>query len=79
MKARSVTHVEYEVLKAILKSKEIGMVIEQLRDYLTEPNHESSHKRFDEGVKHTASYMKNLMDRRVHRLPKKHTDYRPKQ
>ena len=54
MKARSVTHVEYEVLKAILKSKEIGMVIEQLRDYLTEPNHESSHKRNDEGVKNNA-------------------------
>jgi DNA-binding transcriptional MerR regulator len=79
MRARSVTHVEYEVLKAILKSKEIGMVIEQLRDYLTESNHESSQKRFDEGVKNAASYMKNLMDRRVHRLPKQHTDYRPKQ
>ncbi len=78
MRARSEIHVEYEVLRAILKSRELGIVLEELKKHLTDPNHEKSQERFVNGTKTALGFIENLMIRRVHRLPKSHPDYSEK-
>tara|TARA_R110002167_G_scaffold21928_1_gene79052 strand:+ start:313 stop:555 length:243 start_codon:yes stop_codon:yes gene_type:complete len=78
MRARSEIHVEYEVYKAILKSRELGIVLEELRKHLTEPNHEKSQERFVNGTKKALGFIENLMVRKVHRLPKTHPEYSEK-
>jgi len=79
MRAKTVIHVEYEVVKAILNSKEIGMVIEMVKDDLVPVDDERAEKRFNMGVKSVSQLFRNIADRRLHRIPKNHPDYRGKE
>jgi len=79
MRAKTVIHVEYEVVKAILNSKEIGLIIEMVKDDLVPVDDERAEKRFNMGVKSVSQLFRNIADRRLHRIPKNHPDYRGKE
>ena len=79
MRAATTTHVEYEVVKAILNSKEIGLIIEMVKDDLVPVDDEHAEKRFNMGVKSVSQLFRNIADRRLHRIPKNHPDYRGKE
>jgi len=74
MRAKTVTHVEYEIFEHILATIDIADV----KDRLVPPGDNVAEKRFNEGAKSAARYVKNLSDRRLHRLPNAHPDYRGK-
>jgi len=79
MRAKTKVHVEYEVFKAILDSEVIGDLIVDLKMDLVPTNDKVAEKRFNEGVKSASSYIHNLLERRRHRLPDKHEDYKEKE
>ena len=78
MRAKTVIHVEYEILKAILQSKEIGMVIERVKADMVPLNDTAAEKRFTKGVNQSAQFIRGMIDRRTHRLPLIHPDYAKK-
>ena len=78
MRAKTVTHVEYEVFNAILDSDVIADVVNDLKRDLVPQGDEVAQKRFDEGVKSAAKFIDNLATRRRHRLPQEHKDYEKK-
>ena len=78
VRAKTVTHVEYEVFKAILDSDLIAEVVNDLKRELVPQSDEVAQKRFDEGVKSAAKFINNLAIRRRHRLPQEHNDYEDK-
>lgn len=79
MRAKTQVHVEYEVFKAILDSEAIGELIEDLKLELVPSGDKVAAKRFNEGVKSASSFIHNLLERRIHRLPEKHIDYKKKE
>ena len=79
MRAKTKVHVEYEVLKAILNSKEIGMVIKRTKADMVPVGDNVAEKRYANGVQSLAQYLKNMAERRLHRIPKNHPDYRGKE
>jgi len=79
MRAKTTVHVEYEILKNILQSKEIGMVIERIKADMVPTGDEVAEKRFDNGINSAAQLIRNMIDRRKHRIPKNHIDYEVKE
>ena len=79
MRAKTKTHVEYEVFKAILDSNYIAEVIEDVQLGMVPAEDAVAKKRFEEGVKSAAQLITNLMERRVHRLPEEHPDFKGKE
>ena len=79
MRAKTAIHVEYEVCNAILHSQEIGLVIERVKANLVPIGDEVADKRFDNGAKSLAKLLNNIVERRLHRLPKEHPDYKEKE
>jgi len=75
MRAKTVTHVEYEVFNAILDSNLIAETINELKMELVPEGDKVAKKRFEEGVKSAAQYIDNLAQRRKHRLPQEHQHY----
>jgi len=73
MRAKTVPHVEYEILKHIIENIDIFEVKEKM------VNDEHSEKRFEKGATNVAQLIQNLADRRTHRLPKDHVDYEVKE
>ena len=74
MRAKTVPHVEYEIFNHILDTIDITTVKEQMcptGDTVAE-------ERFNKGAESAAKFIQNLIDRRLHRLPKNHVDYRAK-
>ena len=78
MRAKTQTHVEYEVFKCIIDSDYIAEVVADLKMDLVPTNDKVAEKRFAEGVKSAAQLIMNLMERRIHRLPSEHPDYKLK-
>lgn len=74
MRAKTVTHVEYEVFNLILAEIDVG----ELRDEMVPRGDRVADKRFSDGVASAARLIQNLIDRRTHRLPKNHPDYKEK-
>ena len=72
-RAQTVTHVEYEVLDWILHNIDVAELHEVMA------TDETSEKRFKTGVTNVTKLIYNLADRRKHRLPKTHSDYKPKE
>tara|TARA_R110002167_G_scaffold156976_1_gene351780 strand:- start:31901 stop:32152 length:252 start_codon:yes stop_codon:yes gene_type:complete len=73
MRAKTVTHVEYEILKQVLENIPLDEVeTSMVNDTVTE-------KRFNTGAKNVAVLVRNLMNRRKHRLPRTHKDYTQKE
>ena len=73
MKAKTVQHVEYEVLKEVLEN----IPLDDLHDAMVMD--EVSEKRFKTGAGNVARLIRNLMTRRQHRLPRDHADYKQKE
>ena len=78
MRAKSTTHVEYEVCKAILNSKELGLVLEQVKTEIVPTGDDIAEKRFNNGTQSLSQLLQNIVDRRLHRIPKDHPDYTAK-
>ena len=75
---RTVTHGEYEVLNPILDSLAVAENLERLKFDMVPSNDEVAEKRFTQSVASIGNYLTNMMERRKHRLPKNHPDYRVK-
>ena len=78
MRAKSTIHVEYEVCRAILESPEIAVVIGQVKTRLVPIDDDLAQKRFNQGTQNLSQLLQNIVDRRLHRIPKDHPDYTPK-
>ena len=75
MRAKTIPHVEYEILKYILAEVDISDVELEMV-----PNgDEVALTRFNNGARSCLKLLNNLMERRLHRLPKEHRDYRVKE
>ena len=73
MRAKTVPHVEYEILKEVLNNIPLDEVEANMVDCpVTE-------KRFTTAAKNVAGLIRNLMTRRQHRLPHTHNDYKQKE
>ena len=73
MRAKTVIHVEYEILKHILENVSVGAV----RDRMV--TDDVSEKRFLTGGENVLNLIRNLADRRKNRLPQEHEDYHAKE
>jgi len=72
MRATSVIHVEYEILTYLIHQIDVSQIKERMVD------DEVSLKRFENGGENVLQLIQNLADRRKHRLPKDHLDYKEK-
>jgi hypothetical protein len=80
LRAKTVTHVEYEVLNAIMDDEVIAETLESLKASLVpDPSDEVAERRFNDGVKNVAKLVLNMAERRLHRLPPEHPDYQVKE
>jgi hypothetical protein len=80
LRAKTVTHVEYEVLNAIMDDEVIAETLESLKASLVpDPSDEVAERRFNDGVKNVAKLVLNMAERRLHRLPPEHPDYQAKE
>tara|TARA_R100000458_G_C8218327_1_gene203515 strand:+ start:647 stop:892 length:246 start_codon:yes stop_codon:yes gene_type:complete len=73
-RARSVAHVEYELLRFIGEK----MYVDDLLEIMIPQGDEVAKKRFDKGATNISRYLRNMMERRRHKLPKNHEDYKEK-
>lgn len=73
MRAKTITHAEYEVLKEVLTN----IPLDDLYDAMVAD--ETSEKRFKAGAGNVAKLIRNLMVRRQHHLPHDHDDYKAKE
>lgn len=71
-KAASVSHAEYEILRVLTDDIDLR----SLRQSMCPDK--VSQVRFDKAAKEVAVLIRNMMERRTHRLPKKHVDYKEK-
>tara|TARA_R110000824_G_scaffold42116_5_gene124456 strand:+ start:920 stop:1144 length:225 start_codon:yes stop_codon:yes gene_type:complete len=67
-KAGSTTHVEYEIFRHIIKEVDLSNL------YETMVVDDVSKDRFDKGAINCLKLIKNLAERRTHKLPKNHPD-----
>ena len=70
-RAKSVTHVEFEVFRHVLETIDVA----DLRDLMVPEGDTVAEKRFDSGVKSAAELIANLAMRRQHKLPQDHSAY----
>jgi len=69
-RAASVSHAEYEILRVV--TDEIDL--RKLRDSMCPDK--VSRARFDKALKSVGGLIQNMMDRRAHKLPKDHVDFK---
>ena len=74
-RARSVAHVEYEILEWVGRKA----WLDGLMDEMIPEGDKVAEKRFRKGATNVSGVLKNMMDRRLHKLPKDHADYRGKE
>ena len=73
-RARSVAHVEYEILQWVGDRAWLdGLMTE-----MVPKGDKVAEKRFRTGATNISGYLRNMMDRRQHKLPKDHDDYKEK-
>ncbi len=75
MRAASIPHVEYEIFQLILDEIDIFM----LKEEMCPKGDETAETRFDKGAASAANLIKNLAQRRTHKLPEDHMDYEVKE
>ena len=75
---RTVSHGEYEVLNAILDSLTVAETLERLKFDMVPTNDEVAEKRFNASVVSIGTFLSNMMERRTHRLPSNHPQYKVK-
>jgi hypothetical protein len=71
-RAKTVTHVEYEIIRHIMDVIDISDV----KASLVPPNDPVAAKRFDDGAKNVSNLISNLSKRRLHKIPKDHPHYK---
>ena len=70
-RARSVAHVEYEILERVGHRAWLdGLMAEMVPE-----GDKVAEKRFRKGATNISTYLRNMMDRRQHKLPKDHPKY----
>ena len=74
-RARSVTHVEYEILQWIGSKA----WLDQLMVEMIPEGDKVAEKRFRKGEENICKYLENMMERRQHKLPKDHDAYKEKE
>tara|TARA_R100000329_G_scaffold15719_3_gene16237 strand:+ start:9754 stop:9987 length:234 start_codon:yes stop_codon:yes gene_type:complete len=74
-RARSVTHVEYEILEWIGSKA----WLDQLMTEMIPKGDKVAEKRFRKGAENICKYLENMMERRQHKLPKDHDAYKEKE
>jgi|TARA_R100000988_G_C3940680_1_gene136058 hypothetical protein len=86
MRAKTVIHVEYEILKHILENVDVsrlrgGLIMpeEEATSEVKRKKRESQMTRFQSGGENVLGLIRNLADRRKHRLPQEHEDYHAKE
>ena len=73
-RARSVAHVEYEILQWVGDRAWLdGLMAE-----MVPKGDKVAEKRFRKGATNISTYLRNMMERRQHKLPKDHEDYKEK-
>ena len=73
-RARSVAHVEYEILQWVGDRAWLdGLMAE-----MVPKGDKVAEKRFRKGAENICKYLENMMERRQHKLPKDHDDYKEK-
>ena len=73
-RARSVAHVEYEILEWGGRRAWLdGLMAE-----MVPKGDKVAEKRFRKGAENICRYLENMMERRRHKLPKDHDDYKEK-
>ena len=73
-RARSVAHVEYEILQWVgYRAWLDGLMAE-----MVPKGDKVAEKRFRKGATNISTYLRNMMDRRQHKLPKDQDDYKEK-
>jgi hypothetical protein len=71
-RAASVSHVEYEVIALLRDSIDLASLKQvMVTDDVTE-------KRWSTGVANVCELLDNMCNRRTHKLPKTHTEYKEK-
>jgi len=73
-RAASTTHVEYEILQYIGRK----IYLDELMQQMIPQGDAVAEKRFQKGAENICRYIENMADRRLHKLPKNHQDYRGK-
>ena len=75
MRAKTIPHVEYEIFQYILDEIDISIV----KESLVPSGDEVAADRFDKGAESAAQLIQNLIDRRLHRLPHDHPDFKERE
>ena len=74
-RARSVAHVEYEILQWVGDRAWLdGLMAE-----MVPKGDKVAEKRFRKGATNISTYVRNMMYRRQHKLPKDHDDYKERE
>ena len=74
-RARSVTHVEYEILDWIGRKAWLdGLMVEMIPE-----GDKVAEKRFKKGAENICQYLQNMINRRRHKLPKDHDHYKERE
>tara|TARA_R100000995_G_scaffold20817_1_gene8747 strand:+ start:7942 stop:8175 length:234 start_codon:yes stop_codon:yes gene_type:complete len=76
MRCQTIPHVEYEILQHILDDIDISIVKETM---VVGPRKNKAEERFDKGAKALTILLVNMMERRRHKLPEEHPDYKEKE
>ena len=77
-RARSVAHVEYEILDWIGRRAWLDELKRSMTPWKNGQADKVAEKRFRKGATIISTYLRNMMDRRQHKLPKHHDDYKEK-
>lgn len=72
-RAVSVSHAEYEIIRVLIEDVDI----ESLRDIMG--TDKVAKERFDKAAVNVVNLVQNMAQRRVHKLPKEHEDYKVKE
>ena len=85
MRAVSVSHVEYEILRTLLENVDVSdvkddMVMDEVEatTRVKKKRRESQMKRFQTGGENIMQLVENLAERRRHKLSESHVDYQEK-
>ncbi len=74
-RARSTTHVEYEIINYLGTS----MYLDDLMSQMIPEGDDVAAKRFKKGAENICKFLENMAGRRLHKLPKTHPAYLPKE
>ena len=72
MRAKTISHAEYEILLHVMSNIDIAPVMR------TMGKDEHSKKRVMQAADNVSDLIGNLLQRRLHKLPKEHPDYESK-